>query len=134
MNIRLLSFLSDFQNAILADNPAMDDAHWDMQRTVNYQLGLARLKLSLGIPGQPPQQAGEIMLQGFSLADGVSCVKAVLRWSNSSMKVNRAVYERADTDWKREARKMAADWNAGAPAEVAVLESEPLKPLSEQVG
>jgi hypothetical protein len=128
MSIRLLSFLSDFQNAIMADNPAMDDATWEVQRTVNYQLGLARVKLSLGVPGRAPQQTGEILVQGFSLADQASCIKAVLGWGSSSAKLNRAVYERADTDWRREARKIAADWNAGPPAEVETM-SEPIGSL-----
>ena len=45
MHSRLLSFLSDFERALLADDPSPDEGKWQNERAVNYRSGLARVQL-----------------------------------------------------------------------------------------
>lgn len=113
MHTRLLSFLSDLENALAADDPAPLDGSWETSRTVNYHLGLARLNLNVRTStGLIPR--GQVLLQSYHLADGTSCLKAALSWHGTENGLTRAIYSKVDTNWKSEARKVAAEWMAGA--------------------
>lgn len=121
MHTRLLSFLTDFQNALLADDPApADGGTWECGRLVNYQLGLARLSLAVGLPSGGREDRGTVMLQSFALADGTPCLKAMLGWTGREDARGRSIYAKPDVDWRREARQAAAEWMAGPPALAAV--------------
>ncbi|MDI1247576.1 MAG: hypothetical protein PSV13_01710 [Lacunisphaera sp.] len=120
MHTRLLSFLSDFHNALLADDPApADGGSWACGRMVNYQLGLARMTLAVNLPTGGREDRGTVMLQSYALADGTPCLKAVLGWIGREKNQDRSIYARPDVDWRREARQIAAEWMAGPPAPAA---------------
>jgi hypothetical protein len=120
MHTRLLSFLCDIQNALLADDPApADGGSWACGRTVNYQLGLARMTLAVNLPTGDREDRGTVMLQSYALADGTPCIKAVLGWIGREESQDRAIYARPDVDWRREARQIAAEWMAVPPAPAA---------------
>lgn len=124
MNTRLLSFLSDFENALLADDPAPGDGgSWQSARAVNYHLGLARLTLKVALPSGQIEARGTVLIQSYSLADGTLCLKASLSWEGRDQAVQRSIYSKPGVDWKREARKVAAEWMAGPPA---APEAEPV--------
>jgi len=114
MHTRLLSFLTDLTNALMADDPAPLDGAWETSRTVNYHLGLARLNLNVRTStGLIPR--GQVLLQSYQLADGTPCLKAALSWAGTENGATRAIYSKADINWKSEARKVAAEWMAGVP-------------------
>lgn len=120
MHDRLLSFLSDLQNALLADDPAPGDGgSWSCGRMVNYQLGLARMTLAVDLPTGGREARGTVMLQSYALADGTPCLKAVLGWTGRENTQIRPIYARPEVDWRREARQVAAEWMAGPPASAA---------------
>lgn len=124
MHTRLLSFLSDVERALAADDPAPDDGSWETSRTVNYHLGLARLTLHVrSSNGVAPR--GNVLLQGYQLADGTPCLKAALAWHGSESTTVRAIYSKPDINWTSEARKVAAEWMAGPPASVLAATEEP---------
>jgi hypothetical protein len=111
----MLSFLSDVERALAADDPAPDDGAWETSRTVNYHLGLARLTLNVrSASGLAPR--GSVLLQGYQLADGTPCLKAALHWHGSEANQTRAIYTKPDINWTSEARKVAAEWMAGPPS------------------
>lgn len=118
MHTRLLSFLSDLERAVAADDPAPLDGSWETSRTVNYHLGLARLNLNVrtatGVIAR-----GSVLLQSYQLADGTPCLKAALAWTGTENAVTRAIYSKPDTNWTSEARKIAAEWMASVPEVVA---------------
>ena len=117
MHTRLLSFLSDVENALAADDPApVEGGVWDNSRTVNYHIGLARLSFNARLPGEALQPRGSILLQSYALADGTPCLKAALAWHGREITVMRAIFSKPGTDWRSEARKIAAEWMAGPPA------------------
>lgn len=125
MHTRLLSFLSDIETALAADDPApVEDGCWDNSRTVNYHLGLARLNLNVRVPAQPLQPRGSILLQCYSLADGTPCLKAAMSWNGREESSVRAIYTKPGLDWKSEARKVAAEWMGGPPALPVAPEAE----------
>ncbi len=124
MHSRLLSFLSDIERSLHADDPAPDDGSWETSRTVNYHLGLARLTLAVkSAAGLTPR--GSILLQGYQLADGTPCLKAAMAWHGSENSGVRAIYSKPDLNWTSEARKVAAEWMAGPPTGVLATEHEP---------
>ena len=114
MHTRLLSFLNDLEQALAADDPSPLDGCWETSRTVNYHLGLARLNLSVRTAGNLIPR-GQVLLQSYLLADGTPCLKAALTWSGTDNGATRAIYSKADINWKSEARKVAAEWMAGIP-------------------
>jgi hypothetical protein len=117
MHNRLLSFLTDFQNALLADDPApADGGTWECGRMVNYQLGLARLTLAVCLPSAGREERGIVTLQSYALADGTPCLKAMLGWTGLEESRGLSIYAKPDVDWRREARQAAAEWMAGPPA------------------
>lgn len=125
MNTRLLSFLTDIERALAADDPCPEDGAWEGSRSVNYHQGLARLTLGVRTAaGLKPR--GGIMLQGYLLADGTPCLKAALSWAGSETGAARAIFSKPDINWTSEARKVAAEWMAGPPADTtAAAVSEP---------
>ena len=124
MHTRLLSFLSDFECSLAADDPAPSDGSWETTRTVNYNQGLARLMLCVRLPGGKIESRGTVMLQSFLMADETTCLKAVLTWTGSDSKLGRSIYAKPETNWVSEARKVAAEWMAGPPAKVESVTEE----------
>ena len=126
MHTRLLSFLSDLENALIADDPSPSDGAWEGCRTVNYHLGLARLRLGVRLPSGQLEPRGSLLLQSYQLADGSPCLKAALSWAGSEVQCLRSIYAKPDVNWKAEARKVAAEWMAGPPAAIpAAAEQHP---------
>jgi hypothetical protein len=131
MHTRLLSFLTDVEKALAADDPAPADGSWDNSRTINYHLGLARVMLCARTPDGRKETRGSVLLQSYALADGTPCLKAVLSWSGVESSVIRSIYTKPDLNWTSEARKIAAEWMAGPPAKAEPLSSEePAVPLA----
>ena len=116
MHTRLLSFLTDVECSMAADDPAPSDGTWETTRTVNYNQGLARLVLGVRLPDGKLDSRGIIMLQSFLLADESTCLKAVLSWTGAESKITRSIYAKPDVSWTSEARKIAAEWMAGPPS------------------
>jgi len=128
MHSRLLSFLSNFERALVADDPSPDDGVWETARTVNYRSGLARLVLTVKVAGRPIQPRGSVLLQGFKLADGAACLKLQFSWAGTEATASHAIFAKPGCDWKSEARRLAAEWMAGPPAGAVVaapVEEEP---------
>ena len=120
MHSRLLSFLSNFERALVADDPSPDDGVWETERTVNYRSGLARLVLAVKVSARPRQPRGGVLLQGFKLADGSACLKLQFSWAGTEVTATHALFDKPGCDWKYEARKLAAQWMAGPPASSVV--------------
>lgn len=121
---RLLCFLSDIERALAADDPAPADGRWDNARTVNYSLDLARLCLNARLGDDTLQPRGIILLQGYTLADGTSCLKAALTWAGSGVETIQSIYTKPGINWTSEARRVAALWLGGAPAEATITPVE----------
>lgn len=107
--MRLLSFLTEIERAIAADDPSPLGGSWENTRTVNYHEGLARLTLVARV-GNRTQNLGAVLLQGFVLADGSRCLKAFLSWQQGGAPFVHAVYEKPDLDWSSQARSIASNW------------------------
>ncbi|HVU15762.1 MAG TPA: hypothetical protein VHD32_02470 [Candidatus Didemnitutus sp.] len=120
MHTRLLSFLTDVEKALAADDPAPSEGSWDNARTINYHLGLARLTLGVRLPAGSTEVRGTVLLQCYKLADGTPCLKAALTWTANPATVIRSIYSKPDVNWTSEARKIGAEWMAGPPAAPAV--------------
>ncbi len=116
MHSRLLSFLSDFERAILADDPTPDDGIWETERAVNYRNGLARLQLTVRVASNPRKPRGSVLLQGFKLADGAACLKLQFNWAETETTATHSIFAKPGCDWRTEARRLAAIWMAGPPA------------------
>ena len=125
MHTRLLSFLSDIECSLAADDPSPSDGTWETTRTVNYNQGLARLVLGVRLPDKKLEPRGTIMLQSYLMADESTCLKAVLSWSGDNSKTTRSIYAKPEINWTSEARKVAAEWMAGPPAKPEVSTEEP---------
>ena len=125
MHYRLLSFLSDFERALQADDPSPDDGAWQTTRAVNYRCGLARLQLNVVQAGQAPQPRGTVLLQSYKLADGTPCLKAQLAWAGAEPTALHSIFAKPGCDWKSEARRLAAKWMAGPPAVIPLAVAEP---------
>ncbi|MBI2517605.1 MAG: hypothetical protein HYV95_11945 [Opitutae bacterium] len=131
MHTRLLSFLTDIEKALAADDPSPSDGSWDTARTINYHLGLARIALGVRAPDGRKESRGCVLLQSYALADGTPCLKAALSWSGVESSVIRSIYTKPDLNWTSEARKVAAEWMAGPPAKTEPLMAEvPAAPLT----
>jgi hypothetical protein len=122
MHSRLLSFLSDFERALLADDPSPDEGTWQTSRTVNYRNGLARLQLSVRLPDGETKPRGSVLLQSYTLADGSACLKAHLGWAGSEANSIHSIFTKPGNDWKSQARRLASQWMAGPPA-AAIVET-----------
>ena len=66
------------------------------------------------------------MLQSFLLADESTCLKATISWTGSDAKTIKSIYSKPELNWTSEARKVAAEWMAGPPAQ--------LVPVAEETG
>ena len=133
--MRLLSFLSDIERALVAGSPSADSGGWQTTRMVNFQQGLARLALQPRNPAELVRPAGAIFLQAFALADGSVCLKASLTWKGSDAFPALAVYSTPTLNWQFEAARVATAWLEGPPAATATLApQESLYPLAAQAG
>lgn len=132
--MRLLSFLSDIERALVAAGPSVEGGAWETQRMVNFHHGLARLTLTPRPDSASP--GGSIFLQTFSLADGSLCLKASLNWKGSEALQVIPVYSTPTLSWSLEASRIAQCWLQGPPAESApaILGETELQPLSAAVG
>ncbi len=135
--MRLLSFLSDIERALIAESPMVEGGAWTTSRMVNFHQGLARLTL-VARPGvELPNNGGTVFVQAFVLADGSQCLKASLNWKGSDALPTIAVYTTPTTNWKLEASRIASAWLEGPPAvsPVAELGTESgFTPLAAAVG
>ena len=131
--MRLLSFLTEIENALLAESPARDGGAWETTRMVNFHHGLARLTLTPRPGNEFP--AGAVFLQAFSLADGSQCLKASLNWKGSASFPVLAVYSTPKLNWKLEAARIASAWLEG-PREIVTSSAveESLPPLAAAAG
>lgn len=125
MHSRLLSFLSDFERSLQADDPSPDDGSWQTSRAVNYRSGLARLQLNVRMPDQSTKPRGFVVLQSYNLADGAACLKAQLSWAGTEPTVLHSIFAKPGCDWKTEARRLAAKWMAGPPVVESIAAEEP---------
>lgn len=114
--MRLLSFLSDIERALIAESPAIDGGAWSTNRMVNFHHGLARLTLTPKPAAADILSSGSIFLQAFVLADGSLCLKASLNWKGSDAFPVIAVYSTPTLNWKLEASRIASAWLEGPPA------------------
>lgn len=122
--MRLLSFLSDIEHALIAESPAVDGGAWETSRMVNFHHGLARLTLKARPGVELAATGGTIFVQAFELADGSLCLKASLNWKGSEAFPVHAVYSRPNLNWKLEASRIASAWLEGPPATATVSTSE----------
>ncbi len=114
--MRLLSFLTAIETALAAEDPSPREGAWENYRTFNYHQQCARLSLGTLRKGSR-EVMGEIFLQGYRLADGSSCLKASISWTNGAPVATHAIYEKPDLDWNREARTISTTWLNGSLSE-----------------
>lgn len=107
---RLLSLLTLIESS-LSQNEAPSVAKGRPARTVNFHKGLARLSFNDG--------SGSILLQGFTLADGQICVKAMLEWAGSAKSGVQSVYPKEGFNWAGAACRIAEAWMDGPPTDEA---------------
>jgi hypothetical protein len=129
--MRLLSFLSDIERALIAESPAAAGRSWEVSRMVNFHHGLARLTLKPRAGNQPDTRSGTVFLQSFALADGSLCLKASLNWKGSDALSVVAVYSTPTLNWKNEATRIATAWLQGPPSEATHIDTE-LQPAELQ--
>ena len=106
---RLLSLLTLIESA-LSQNESTSVAKGRPSRTVNFHKGLARVVFNDG--------SGSILLQGFTLADGQICVKAMLEWTGASKPGVQSVYPKEGFNWAGAAHRIAEAWMDGPPPSV----------------
>jgi len=107
---RLLSLLTLIESS-LSEHEASSVAKGRPMRTVNFHKGLARLSFNDG--------SGSILLQGFTLADGQICVKAMLEWAGASQPGVQSVYPKEGFNWAGAACRIAEAWMDGPPPDSA---------------
>ena len=134
--MRLLSFLTDIEKALIAESPVIEGGAWDSQRMVNFHLNLARLTLTPRPGAEEISPGGTIFVQAFSLADGSLCLKASLNWTGSDACPVVAVYSTPNLNWKLESSRIASMWLEGPPAgsTSSELGSQDLTPLRAVAG
>ncbi len=138
MSPRLLSFFSDLERSIEADQPSSPEGEWKTVRTVNYSIGIARLELRMAPAGGAAEPKGTILLQSYELADSSPCLKCALTWAGVEGTVTRSIYSKPDVNWTTEARKIAAEWLGGPPAvmdrpSLVAEATEPISPVADGV-
>ena len=116
MATRLLSFLSDIEQALIKESASNMGPSWDSLRMVNYKAGLARLTLTPPPGAEAAAPGGTIFLQSFLLADGSLCLKAGLSWEGTATTTTLAVYAKPGLDGPAESKAIASVWLAGPPA------------------
>jgi hypothetical protein len=117
---RLLSLLSLIEAQLKQyEAPGISSG---LQRTVSFHKGLARLMFCDG--------SGSILLQGFSLADGQICVKAMITWTGQTVTGTHSIYPTAQFNWLGAADRVAQMWMEGpasptpAPAVPSTVENQ----------
>ena len=103
---RLLSLLTLIEECLINQDADVIKKK-GRQRLVNFHKGLCRLTFG--------ENAGSIVLQSFVLADGQSCLKAVLSWQGSSQVGYESVYPQGHFDWLTAADRIASAWVSGPP-------------------
>lgn len=133
--MRLLSFLTEIERALLAESPAIDGGAWELTRMVNFHSHLARLSLTARPGAELPVTGGTIFLQSFALADGSLCLKATLNWRDSESQPVIPVYAVPSLNWKLAASRIAMAFLEGpvASASITTLHSEAESPLESLV-
>ncbi|MEO7414866.1 MAG: hypothetical protein ABIZ81_16090 [Opitutaceae bacterium] len=131
---RLLSFLTDVEQALIKEAAANLGPSWITSRMINYHHGVARMTLTPATDVDSSQLRGSVFLQGFELADGSLCVKASLNWQGSDAFPVIAVYAKPSVDWRAEAAKIASAWLAGPPVAVVTTAAGELSPLVAAAG
>ncbi len=111
--MRLLSFLTDTEHALVAEAGMVGGGIWEVTRMVNYNQGLARMTLTERVDGGKPEVKGNILLQNFTLADGSLCLKANLHWKDTAESIVLSVYSKPRTNWRAEAGMVASAWLSG---------------------
>jgi hypothetical protein len=114
--MRLLSFISEIERALLAESPVVEGGAWESTRMVNFHSNLARLSLVARPAAELPVTGGEIFLQGFALADGSLCLKATLNWRQRDAQTVIPVYDVPGLNWKLAASRIASAFLEGPPA------------------
>lgn len=112
---RLLSFLALIESS-LAEHDAPSVGKGRPKRTVNFHKALARLTFNDG--------SGSILLQGFTLADGQTCVKALLEWTGVAQPGVQAVYPSEGFNWSGAACRIAEAWMDGPPESAKIAEHQ----------
>lgn len=135
MATRLLSLLSEIEQALRKESAANMGPTWDSLRTVNYKSGLARLTLTT--PPDAVDEAaapgGTIFLQSFLLADGSQCLKVNLGWTGVTATSLIAIYAKPQVNWLSEARLIASSWLAGPPVQAAIPAELPAETPTEML-
>ncbi len=109
--MRLLSFLTEIEKALIAESPVIDGGAWESSRMVNFHHGLARLTL---VPREGNDfPGGSIFVQSFELSDGSLSLKASLSWQGSDSFPIISVYSTPRLNWKLEASRIASSWLEG---------------------
>ena len=139
MSNRLVSLLSEIEQALVANDPAPDGGSWSTSRLINFQQGLARLTLSVRTVGGVVVPRGTILLQQFVLADDTQCLKANLKWAGSENSMVCAIYSKPDVNWHSEASQIATKWQDGqlavvVPTEPVVADAPAVDRLVEATG
>lgn len=136
--MRLLSFISDIERALIAESPVVEGGAWETNRMVNFHHGLARLTLNARAGVPLSSTGGTIFVQSFSLADGSLCLKASLNWKGSDALPIISVYSTPTVNWKLEASRIASAWMEGPPAHSMVspaeTEANGMQPLAQATG
>ncbi len=109
--MRLLSFLSEIEKALIAESPVVDGGAWESSRMVNFHHGLARLTLVPRAGNDFP--GGAIFVQSFELSDGSLSLKASLSWQGSDCFPIISVYSTPRLNWKLQASRIASTWLEG---------------------
>lgn len=122
--MRLLSFLSDIERALVAESPVIEGGAWQTSRMVNFHHGLARLTLTARPGAEVSSGGGTIFVQSFVLADGSQCLKASLNWKGSDAFPVMAVYSTPALNWKLEASRIASAWLEGPPATATITTTD----------
>lgn len=122
--MRLLSFLTDIEKALIAESPVIEAGAWETTRMVNFHHGLARLTMTPRSGNELPNPGGAIFVQAFVLADGSQCVKASLSWKGCEAFPVMAVYSTPSVNWKLEASRIAGAWLEGPPALATVTTTD----------
>ena len=131
--MRLLSFLSEIEKAVVAESPVIDGGAWEAIRMVNFHQGLARLTLNPRPENEFP--SGAIFIQAFHLGDGSLSIKASLSWQGSDASPVLCVYSTPRLNWKLEASRIASTWLEGPSSVIAVQSSEEdRRPLAAMAG
>ena len=139
MATRLLSSLTQIEQAIVKESAGNNGPTWEVTRMVNYHQGLARMTLTPPAHAEPSQSRGAIFLQSYALADGTLCFKANLNWQGSDVYPAISIFTKPGLDWQAESARIASAWLTGPPSAAAAPiafadEHQDLAPLASATG